>query len=175
MHRGARIFARRRRSLGREAGPEPQSIGGIQAVAAVTAHMSLSQPIEPVTTRRKPAVCRCVGLTGTSRSPLAKWWTTTAGCFPPNLWGYTCSPGAAPAPVRPSIPRIRTAQKGTTKQIDVGGEPKVRIHFPPAVSPVRTHFWANPIDARGEFYQRQRGQTEAPSDIYPRPCSPAIP
>jgi GNAT superfamily N-acetyltransferase len=32
------------------------------------------------------------------------------------------------------------------------------------VSPVRTHFWANPIDARGEFYQCQRGQTEAPSD-----------
>ena len=53
-------------------------------------------------------------------------------------------------------------------------EPEVRIHLPPAVSPVRTHFWANPIDARGEFYQRQRGQTEAPSDIYPRSC-PAIP
>jgi hypothetical protein len=26
---------------------------------------------------------------------------------------------------------------------------------------VRTHFWANTIDARGEFYQRQRRQTEA--------------
>ena len=35
----------------------------------------------------------------------------------------------------------------------------VRISLAPAVSPVRTHFWANPIDARGEFYQRQRGQT----------------
>src|ERR1700731_3791721 len=51
----------------------------------------------------------------------------------------------------------------------LSGGPMVRIHLPPAVSPVRTHFWANPIDARGEFYQRQRGQTEAPSDIYPRP------
>src|SRR3984893_17287085 len=52
--------------------------------------------------------------------------------------------------------------------------PKVRILLPPAVSPVRTHFWANPIDARGEFYQRQRGQTEARRDIFPRAVFPAI-
>ena len=97
MHRGARIFARRRRSLGREAGPGPQSIGGIQAVAAVTAHMSLSQPIEPVTTRRKPAVCRCVGLTGTSRSPLAKVVDNDGRLFSTEFVGvYRQSWGGAP-------------------------------------------------------------------------------
>ena len=112
MHRGARIFARRRRSLGREAGPEPQSIGGIQAVAAVTAHMSLSQPIEPVTTRRKPAVCRCVGLTGTSRSPLAKVVDNDGRLFSTEFVGvYMQSWGGA----RPGTPIHPENSHGTKR------------------------------------------------------------
>jgi hypothetical protein len=31
------------------------------------------------------------------------------------------------------------------------------------------------VSRRSNHLVRQRGQTEAPSDIYPRPCSPAIP
>jgi hypothetical protein len=68
---------------------------------------------------------------------------------------YMQSWGGA-APVRPSIPRIRTAQKGTTKQIDVGGEPKVRIHFPPAVSQV-----SREVDVLGVVFACAPGRQQA--------------
>src|ERR1700730_18066134 len=95
MHRGARILARRRRSLGREAGPEPQSIGGIQAVAAVTAHIRSHSRSQPVS--RPAASQRCVGLTGTSGSPLAKVVDNDGRLFSTEFVGvYRQSWGGAP-------------------------------------------------------------------------------
>src|ERR1700732_1197712 len=81
--------------------------------------------------------------------------------------------GRRPAPVRPSIPRIRTAQKGTTKQIDVGGEPKVRIHFPPPASLGRTRFFTNLWRSSHEGGGQGRDQVDtAVVPLFRRQCRP---
>jgi hypothetical protein len=93
MHRGARILARRRRSLGREAGPGRHTgCGGCDGP-----YVALTADRACVTPRRKPAVCRCVGLTGTSGSPLAKVVDNDGRLFSTEFVGvYMQSWGGAP-------------------------------------------------------------------------------
>jgi hypothetical protein len=105
----------------------------------VTAHMSLSQPIEPVTTRRKPAVCRCVGLTGTSRSPLAKVVDNDGRLFSTEFVGvYMQSWGGAPPRYAHPSREFARHKKGRQNRSTSVGNQKFESISPQQKSPLRT-------------------------------------